>query len=122
MKYNLSEIMRRAWSIFTKAATKAAISFAEALHRSWLAAKAEPVNAARIEAARLAAGVTEAVNTWAGWRDLGLMVEHGSRCLFQVDLIHASKGDGAVYRASFFGASQVQPITTEHYADGMTAA
>lgn len=111
MKYNLSEIMRRAWRIFHKAA----VSFSEALHRAWQTAKAEPINAQRIEAARLAAGVSEAVNTWSGWRDLGLMVEHGSKCLFQCDLVHASKGDGAVYRASFFGASQVQPIESEQY-------
>lgn len=25
-------------------------------------------------------------------------------------LIHSSKGDGQTYRASFFGASQVQPL------------
>lgn len=30
--------------------------------------------------------------------------------LFQAVLIHSSKGDGQTYRASFFGASQVQPL------------
>ena len=30
--------------------------------------------------------------------------------LFQVELIYASKGPGATYKASFFGASQVQAI------------
>lgn len=104
MKYNLKSIMTRAWHIFRKYT----ISFSEALHRAWAVAKAEPINAARVEAARLAAGVTECCMTWAGWREAGYMVEHGSRCLFQVDLIQASKGDNAIYRASFFGASQVQ--------------
>ncbi len=40
MKYNLSEIMHRAWAIFRKRKT----TFAEALHRAWQAAKATPEN------------------------------------------------------------------------------
>ncbi len=60
--YNLREIMLHAWRIFRKQA----ISFAEALHRAWQSAKAAPVNQERIEAAKAAAGVTEAVNTWSG--------------------------------------------------------
>ena len=107
--FDLSAIMRRAWKLFRKYA----ITFAEALHRAWQVSKAEPINAARVETARLAAGITEAVNTWAGWRDLGFEVAHGSKCLFQADLIQASKGDGAVYRASFFGASQVVEAGTQ---------
>ena len=104
MKYNLSQIMTRAWKLFRKLA----ISFSEALHRAWLSAKAEPVNAQRIEAAKQAAGIAEAVNTWAGWKALGYEVIHGSRALFGVELIYGSRGDGASYKASFFGASQVQ--------------
>lgn len=106
MKYDLKAIMHRAWNIFRKYA----VSFAEALHRAWLTAKAEPVNAERIEAAKAAAGVTEDVQTWAGWQKLGYEVVHGSKCLFGCDLIWGSKGDGATYKARFFGASQVQPI------------
>lgn len=107
-RYNLSEIMRRAWKIFRKAAEKTAISFAEALHRAWLSAKAAPINAERITAAKAAAGITEDVNTWAGWKALGYEVIHGSKALFGVNLIYGSKGDGATYAARFFGASQVQ--------------
>ena len=54
------------------------------------------------------AGVSEAVNTWAGWKALGREVIHGSKALFGVSLIWGSKGDGAEYKASFFGLSQVQ--------------
>lgn len=108
MKYNLSQIMTRAWKLFRKLA----ISFSEALHRAWLSAKAEPVNARRIEAAKQAAGIAEAVNTWAGWKALGYEVIHGSRALFGVELIYGSRGDGASYKASFFGASQVQEAAT----------
>ena len=110
MKYNMSKIMKAAWNIFRKAAQKAAISFAEALHRAWLSAKAEPINAERIAAAKAAAGVVEATNTWAGWKAKGFEVIHGSKALFGCDLIYGSKGDGAIYKARFFGQSQVAAI------------
>ena len=106
MKYNLSQIMKRAWELFRKMG----LTFSEALHRAWMAAKAAPVNAERIEAAKAAAGVTEQTETWAGWKKLGYEVVHGSKALFGCDLIYASKGDGATYKARFFGASQVQPV------------
>lgn len=104
MKYDLKAIMLRAWRNFRKGG----MSFAEALHRAWLSAKAEPINAARIEAAKTAAGVLEEVNTWAGWKSLGREVIHGSKALFKAVLIYGSRGDGATYCANFFGASQVQ--------------
>ena len=104
MKYNLSKIMSHAWRLFRKLA----ISFAEALHRAWISAKDEPVNAQRIADAKAAAGIEEEVKTWSGWRDLGFEVIHGSKALFGVDLIYGAKGDGAIYKARFFGASQVE--------------
>lgn len=107
MKYDLKAIMLRAWRNFRKDG----ITFAEALHRAWLSAKAEPVNAQRITEAAQAAGITEPVNTWAGWKALGYEVIHGSKALFGVDLIWGSRGDGATYKARFFGASQVQAFT-----------
>lgn len=67
----------------------------------------EPINA---ESAKAAAGITEEVRTWSGWRELGYEVMHGSKALFGCVLIWGSKGDGAVYNARFFGASQVQAI------------
>lgn len=106
MKYNLRAIMTQAWKIFRKAA----VSFSEALHRAWISAKAAPVNAARIAAAKTAAGITEDAETWSGWRALGYEVIHGSKALFGCDLIYGSRGDGAVYKARFFGRSQVALI------------
>ena len=106
MKWDLRRIMLRAWAIYRKGE----VSFGEALHRAWEAAKAEPVNARRIEDAKAAAGITEQTETWSGWRKLGYEVCHGERALFQADLIHATKGDGKIYRASFFGMSQVAAI------------
>lgn len=106
MTYNLREIMERAWRNYRKGG----ISFSEALHRAWLSEKQAPINAARIDAAKAAAGITEEVNTWKGWRDAGMEVNHGEKARFTVSLLYGSKGDGAVYRASFFTASQVAAI------------
>ena len=98
--------MLKAWAIYRKAG----LTFGEALHRAWISVKAAPVNAGRIEAAKQAAGIVEEVKTWSGWREAGFEVRRGSKALFGCDLIHGSKGDGAVYRARFFGASQVQAV------------
>lgn len=103
MMFNRSEIMRRAWRNRRKGQP-----FGEAQHRAWLSEKSRPVNAQRIETAKAAAGIVEEVRTWAAWRDAGYMVKHGSRALFGCELIHGSRGDGATYKASFFGQSQVE--------------
>lgn len=102
--YNLHDIMTRAWKLFRETDI---VSFAECLHRAWLSEKAKPINAKRIAAAKEAAGITEETNTWAGWKALGYEVMHGSKALFGAELIYGSKGDGATYKARFFGASQV---------------
>ena len=102
--YNLSEIMLAAWRNFRRGG----ISFSEALHRAWLSAKAKPINEARIQAAKAAAGITEDARTWNDWKQSGFEVIHGSKALFGATLIWGSRGDGAEYKARFFGASQVQ--------------
>lgn len=107
MKYDLSRIMLRAWRLYRKTE---GLSFGEALHRSWISAKAEPVNAERIEAAKQEAGIVEECKTWSGWMEAGFSVRHGSKALFGCELIHGSRGDGATYKARFFGASQVQAV------------
>ena len=106
-KFDLRAIMTRAWKLFRKFSD---LTFGECLHRAWLSAKAEEVNTKRIEAAKLAAGVTEETNTWNGWKQLGYEVIHGSKALFGAELIWGSKGDGAIYKARFFGRSQVQAL------------
>ena len=60
----------------------------------------------------MAAGIIEETNTWSGWKKLGYEVLHGSKALFGTELIWGSKGDGAIYKARFFGRSQVQEIAT----------
>ena len=105
-KYNLSEIMHKAWKLYRKGVS----SFAEALHRAWNSAKAEPINAQRIAEAQQTAGIEEECRTWADWKKQGREVLHGAKAAFQVLLIYASKGDGQTYRASFFPASVTQPL------------
>ena len=106
--FNLKEIMTRAWRLYRD---NEDITFSEALHRSWLSAKAEPINAERITEAKAAAGITEETNTWSGWRKLGREVIHGSKALFGAALIWGSKGDGAIYNARFVGISQTAEPT-----------
>ena len=110
--YNRSEIFRKAWSLYRKGG----IDFGTALHRGWQSAKAAPLNAQKIAQAQQLAGVAEKCLTWAGWKAQGRVVRHGERCRFQCQLINASRGDGAEYRASFFCESQTEPD-----ADAMTA-
>lgn len=105
-RYDLSHIMKKAWELFRKAE----LTFAEALHRAWLSAKAAEINRKRIEDAKAAAGITEDTNTWSGWKQSGYEVIHGNKALFGAELIWGSKGDGAIYKARFFGASQVRAI------------
>lgn len=98
--------MTTAWKFFRKYS----ISFSEALHRAWLCAKAVEVNAKRIQTAKDEAGITEQTETWSRWKELGYEVVHGSKFLFGVELIYGAKGDGATYKARFFGFSQVVAV------------
>lgn len=108
MAWDLKGIMSRAWRLFR---ANGEISFREALHRSWMSEKAVSVNAARIEAAKVEAGISEEVRTWSGWKEIGREVIHGSKALFGCDLIWGSRGDGKVYKARFFGLSQTAEIS-----------
>lgn len=109
MKYNLEKIMLRAWSNYRK---NRELSFGECLHRAWLSAKSEEVNQKRIEAAKASAEIIEETNTWSAWKALGYEVIHGSKALFGTELIWGSRGDGATYKARFFGRSQVRKLET----------
>lgn len=108
MKYNLHDIMTKAWKLFHK--FMRAVPFGECLRRAWLSAKSVDINARRILDAKTAAGVTEETYTWSGWQKRGYAVIHGSKALFGCDLIWGSRGGDKPYKARFFGASQVQPI------------
>ena len=97
-KYDLSSIMSAAWRIFRKGVQ----TFAVALRMAWANAKAH-------NEAKAAAGITEETHTWAGWRDLGYEVAHGSTALYKAVLNDPATKSGTRIKA-YFGASQVQPI------------
>ena len=105
MKYNLKEIMTKAWELFRKPSLKIK-EFGEALHRAWLIAKYAEENAEKIAKAIAESGVTERVRTWYGWTTEGREVIHESKCLFQVTVKDGSKGDGKTKVLSYFGESQ----------------
>lgn len=99
MKYNLSNIMRSAWTIFRKGVQ----SFAVALRMAWANAKAH--NAAKAEA-----GISEETHTWAGWKNLGFEVIHESKALYKAVITDPATKSGKRVTC-YFGASQVQPIS-----------
>ena len=107
MKFNLRNIMLKAWELYRKFKD---LKFAECLHRAWISAKSIEINNKRIEDAKKAAGITETTKTWNDWRATGYEVIHGSKALFGCELIWGSKGDGQTYKARFFGISQVKKI------------
>ncbi len=100
MKYNRKSIMRAAWRLFRKGVQ----SFAVALRMAWANAKIH-------SAAKEAAGISEEAHTWSGWRDLGFEVIHESKALYKVILSDPATKSGTRV-ICYFGASQVQPITT----------
>lgn len=108
MKYNVKNIMTKAWSIYF--ADKTGITFGEALHRAWQCAKEADANAEIIATAKANANVTEETKTWYGWKMSGRMVAHESKCLFQCVVADSARGDGKTRILSFFGYSQTEEI------------
>lgn len=96
--YNLSTIMKKAWTLF-----KAGIaSFAECLKKAWAEAKAfaQAIKANLIE---------EEVHTWFAWKEMGYEVIHGSKNVFQLTVADPKTKSGTRV-ISFFTKSQVAPI------------
>ena len=108
MKYNLSKLMKKAWSLFRAAAKKAAITFGEALRRAWAWLKVQEANTAKVEAAAEAAGIVEEFHTWAGWQALGRMVIHTEEAAFKCEVADPTTKKGARVKC-FFLYSQTQP-------------
>ena len=97
--YNRSQIFATAWKFFRKGVS----SFAVALRMAWANAKAAL-------AAKAEAGISEETHTWAGWRDLGYEVAHGSTALYKAIFSDPATKKGTRITC-YFGASQVQPIS-----------
>ena len=108
MKYNVKNIMTKAWNIFFS--DKTGITFGEALHRAWQCAKEADDNAKAIEQAKAESGVAEETKTWYGWKMAGREVIHESKCLFQVVVHDSARGDGKTRILSFFGISQTAEV------------
>ena len=98
MKYNLSHIMRSAWSIFRKGVK----IFSEALRMAWSNVKSH-------NTAKEAAGINEETHTWSGWRNIGYEVIHESKALYKAIISDPTTKSGTRIMC-YFGASQVQPI------------
>lgn len=108
MKYDLSKLMKKAWSLFRSAARKTAITFSEALRSAWAWIRVQEDNAAKIEAAAEAAEIEEEYHSWAGWQNLGRMVIHTEQAAFKVEVADPTTKKGTRVQ-SFFLYSQTQP-------------
>lgn len=108
MKYNLSKLMKKAWSLFRTAAKKAAITFSEALRKAWAWLKVQAANAEIVRAAIEAAGIEEEAHTWAGWQSLGRMVIHTEEAILKVNVADPTTKNGRRVK-SYFTYSQTQP-------------
>ena len=97
--YNLSNIMKKAWTLFNAGLD----TFAGCLKKAWADAKAF------ITALRNAL-ITEEVHTWYGWKELGFEVIHESKAAFQIT-VSDPKTKNKTRVLSYFTESQVQPIT-----------
>ena len=108
MKYNLSKLMKKAWSLFRQAAKKTAITFSEALRKAWAWIKIKAANAAKVEAVAHALGIDQEYHSWAGWQNLGRMVIHTEQAAFKVEVADPTTKKGTRVK-SFFLYSQTQP-------------
>ena len=109
MKYNLSKLMKKAWSLFRQAMKKAAITFSAALSLAWKWIKAEAASVSKIEAAAEAAGYGDVeCHTWAGWQALGRMVIHTEEAAFKCEVPDPTTKKGARIK-SYFTYEQTQP-------------
>lgn len=107
-RFDLSKLMKKAWSLYRQAAKKAVTTFSAALRRAWAWLKAQAANTAKVEAVADALGIVEEYHSWAGWQALGRMVCHTEQATFQVEVADPTTRKGTRVQ-SFFVYSQTQP-------------
>ena len=107
-RYNLRQLMCKAWSLYRKAAKKAAVTFSEALKAAWVWIRVQASNAAKIEAVAQSLGIKEEFHSWAGWQSLGRQVIHTEEAMFKVEVADPTTKKGTRVK-SFFLYSQTQP-------------
>ena len=107
--YDLSRLMKKAWSLYRQAMKKAAITFSEALKKAWAWIKVQAENTVKVEDAAMMAGYADVVfHTWAGWQALGRMVMHTSEAVFKVEVADPTTKKGSRIQ-SYFTYEQTQP-------------
>ena len=107
-KYNLSKLMKKAWSLYRAALKKGATTFSAALKKAWEWIKVQEANSLKIEAAATAAEIVEEFHSWAGWQALGRMVIHTEEAAFKCEVADPTTKKGTRVK-SFFLYSQTQP-------------
>lgn len=107
-RYDLSKLMHKAWSLYRKAAKKAAVTFSEALKTAWVWIRVQVSNNAMIEAVAQSLGIEEEFHSWAGWQSLGRMVIHTEEATFKVEVSDPTTKKGTRVKC-FFLYSQTQP-------------
>ena len=100
-RYNLSNIMKRAWQLFNATTD----TFAECLKKAWADDKAF------FEAIRKNL-IFEEVHTWYGWKELGFEVIHESKNVFQITVSDPKTKSGTRV-LSYFTKSQVVPLGSQ---------
>lgn len=110
MKYNLSKLFHKAWSLYRKASKKATANFGDALRAAWAWIKVQAANAAKVAEVAEALGIMEEYHTWAGWQALGRMVIHTSKAAFQVEVAAPETKKGTRIQSYFiYSDTQVAP-------------
>lgn len=110
-RYNLSKLFKKAWSLYRKAAKKAAVTFGEALKAAWAWLKVQAANNAKVEAVANALGIAEEYHTWAGWQAMGRMVIHTSEAAFKVEVDDPTTKSGKRIQSYFiYSDTQVAPL------------
>ena len=111
MKYNLSKLMKKAWTLYRKAMKKAAITFSDALKLAWAWLKVQDTNAAKVDAAAKAAGFGDMVcRSWYGWKTVGREVMHTEKAAFQVELADPTTKKGTRIESFFTYEQTFEPI------------
>lgn len=109
-RYDLSKLMKKAWSLYRAALKKGTATFADALRTAWAWLKVQASNKAIVDAAADALGIEEEYHTWAGWKALGRMVMHESVAAFQVTLADPTTKKGTRVCSYFIASDTYTPL------------
>ena len=112
MKYNLSKLMKKAWSLYRKAMNKIDMTFGQALKAAWAWLKVQETNDMKVNAVANELGIVEEFHTWAGWKYMGRMVIHTSEAAFKVEVADPTTKKGTRIN-SYFVYSDTQPAPIE---------